>query len=563
MNKNVYSMERSSEYLIRRAKENAQLGNFAQAITLLRLAAQKGGMDTRMRERFAKLYSQIGCYEKANSYLYEIMQTDVEMMEECYFRIGENYFLMEDTARAMEFLLLYLSSDSDEAHFDASHDMIEYIQSLDDGDTRSERAQHNVDRAMVALENGEVARGQRSLMRAQRFGDDAGVHSLIALTYMSELNCDEAVKHARIAVKKKPKGVRMLCVLSSAYAFSGDEKAAKRALLRAVVCSKGPKAWMMAAQCACEMNLHQLARTLYARIVCRQPYDTLSAHMYAIASLNTGNVRSAQKCWGRMLSVLPDDPMFDYYYRYASSILRGEQQLGEPIPYTLSVPRKETRRRIELLYKASALGNEDMRAFFAKDPTCLGYVRWLLHTPALDLRAAKAALSILIRLGNEMAYPILLESLTSDRLDAAIKRIAVGILKHWGHDGPFFAQIDGILLQVWAQSGAQDDELTGDYDCILRQAVDSVGQLGETATKRVMDMWTCYIESRGDEAARLIRPDVWAFSLEWAYHQRYSGGVSEKLIARGQGVTHRLVKRFGKKILAVQKERASNEMHKL
>ena len=561
MSENVFSLNRSSAYLRRRAGENRREGRLGEAATLLRLAMESEYPPSQaLLSDYSELLSGLGQYDAADELLYEMLQTcSEEEQGACFYALGENAYARGDMRRTMDYFSLFLDGTCADEAYNHALDLLESAQAaaceapVKRGDGEA-YAQKLVTHALDQMREGHCESALRILRRANRVHHSADADALAAMCALSQGDL-KAAKHGCLrALEGRPEDVRVLCTLTCVYAAQDDKAGAHRTLVRALRGAQNEQDNLIVGQCAADLGLHAIVQLCCGRVLRKEPYHPMAALLYAIACVNTGRLRRASRVLGALSRIRGEDTVVSFYDHLVSECIR-EQVNALRLPYGFQVPPPEVQRRLAAL--SSLFANTDTQTLcerFETDAALRSQVRWLLYLPSSRGNTVRAAMAILGRVGSERARRMLLCMLLSDLHTDDQKQEALSILSNLGYDRPCFAFLHGTLVRAIPQ-GEEAQKIPPGCEHVIQDAIDRMGIEDHGQAEKIMRIWACYAATLGDAPEPESHADVWPLALEWAYGKIEGKNISARTIARREGVPSRLIRRLGRKILSAYKER--------
>ena len=104
---NVVSMERSCEYLVRKAVARRRAGSFDGAMTLLMKARDQFGPSEEIEIELARTYDEMGCEEEADTAYLRVVRMGGRHRQEALFNLALSCAQRGDLPRAASAYALY------------------------------------------------------------------------------------------------------------------------------------------------------------------------------------------------------------------------------------------------------------------------------------------------------------------------------------------------------------------------------------------------------------------------------------------------------------------------
>lgn len=243
------------------------------------------------------------------------------------------------------------------------------------------------------------------------------------------------------------------------------------------------------------------------------------------------------------------------FYDHLISECMEQGVTGLQLPYGFQVPPLEVQRRLAAISRLFADSDtQTLREQFENDAALRAQVRWLLYLPSGRGHTVRAAMAILGRVGGERARRMLLCMLLSDLHTDEQKQEALSVLSALGHDRPCFAFLHGALARAIPQ-GEEARQIPHGCEHVIQDAINRMGVDDHEQAEKIMRIWAHFTAAQDDAPALYTHAGVWPLALEWAYGKIEGKNIKARDIARREGVPSRLIKRLGRRILSVCKER--------
>ena len=553
---NVVSMERSCEYLVRKAAARRSQGNYDGAMTLLVKARDQYGLSGEIEIELARTYDMMGCEEEAETAYLRVARMGGPHRQEALFNLALSSAQRGDLPRAASSYGLFMQGGEGGVSAELS-DLLgaQLREELERPapTSRKGRARALIRCAVERMQEGKTAAARRALRHALALRESAQAHTLLACCALLEGKAKQAVESAKTAHRMAPGRVQTMCVLADAYALADDEQNARRTLLLASMRAVDPDDVLGVAMESAKLGDDALTLRLTHRLLKLEPTHTRAMMLRACALTNLGRLREASRLFGRLCVLLPENTVCEALYR----MTREGDKPDERLTLGLDVPRQEAVSRAMELIAALYVNPQELAQDRAKERALCRLSAWAFRSPVAGPQVATAALLLMGAMDTPGAENVLLDGLTDAQLSDEFKgRILQALCQKEGMK-PYLADIGGRL--VYLAAGGVTQKTHADDLCreIVQRAADRLLPAFRDAPALLMDMWLAYIEQYGPPQP--ADASACAAALEYAYHMKSGRRVDVRTIARREFVPPRLCAFFTRRMLRALERRRAQE----
>jgi Tfp pilus assembly protein PilF len=298
---NLVPFNRTSGYIHLKAKENHKAGRYLEAAELYGCALESTNR-AQIQYDLGLLYKDMGVYELAGRYLCRALALKPEMTEGFYELAVCSYFLQKREI-AMEAAALYLKNDAIGLYEYEAHELIDWAAAPDN--IKSSRRYERL--IALAQRDAQAGRGElaaKRFMRVAGFRENDCTKLFEISLRLNMLKCEkEALRLARLAVKRFPNQAKAHCALSAALAEQGETQLAIQALDKLQGCEPRPGDDYVVFQTARFTGAITAAQNWFFSALEKCPYDTRALYILAYLAMQEGNPEQAEKYLQRILAV--------------------------------------------------------------------------------------------------------------------------------------------------------------------------------------------------------------------------------------------------------------------
>lgn len=549
---NVVSMERSCDYLVRRAASKRLKGCFDGAMTLLSKAKDQFGLNEEIEIEMARVYDEIGCEEEAARSYLRVVRLGGSRQAEALFHLALSSAQAADLPHAFSYYEMFLSTDQKGVSAEYASLLGEQLRNEIEQPAPSSkrgRARQLVRRGVERMHAGKTAAAQRTLLKALNFHQNAQTHTLIACCALLRGDADLAIEHGEKAHKLAPGRVQSLLVLADAHALAGDEKKALRALYLAAMRAENADDYLATALESAKRGQDALTLRLTHRLLKMEPYHTRGMMLRACAFANMGRLKEASRLFGRVCVLMPENTVSEALYR----MTREGEAPSERLSLGLEVPYPEGMSRAMQLVSCLYVPAQELREDRDRERALCRIAGWAFRSLLAGEQVSNLALLIMSGLDTEASRSVLCDALMDPQVDDMFKYRVLQVFSPVEGNRSFPVDMEGRFVRLAAGGTTQhacDDELCRG---IVQQAADALLPGFSDAPQKLLDMWLAYLDAFGtpDRSAAA----ACAAALEYAYHCCSGRTVSMKTIADRYMVSPRFCRYYARRILSLTENR--------
>lgn len=542
----IYSLGQDCQYLLKRAARHRRAGRYDQAMLLL--AKAKGQFEGREDVEFemAGVYEAMGCENEAvRSYLRTACMTG-KMRARALYHLSLASARHADLSRAVSYFEALCDSDGDGVSKESIHllqkQLLDALQ-RPKSRTRRQRANALAQRAVERLNAGKVHAAKRTISRSLHLHETAQGHVLKACCHLICGEGREARKEAEIALAKRPRYIQAQCVLADACMMTGEAAEARRVLIQAARCANSSDAlFSVAVECA-KYGPDELTLILTKRLLKREPFHIRALAMRACAFANLGQMDSARKLFARLCVLLPEDTIFDAYYR---TLLDGGA-FSQRLTLAQDVTQEEAMARSLKLAATLHEDPDDVRSSEERIDEICRLARWAMHSPMAGANVTLIAVIVLSVVNTEKTCAVLFDALTDPVLDDGLKSSVLQAVSMHCSTMPEYADLGGRFVRVAAGTVVPTVRSSKECQDVVQRAAEQLMGVYPDAAGTLLEMWAAYLLKYG--SVRGKAGDACVCALEYAYHVRSGRCVSMGRIAQKHGVSRRLAMLYARRIL--------------
>ena len=391
----VVSFERKASFLHERALKNKKSGREADALELMRKAAQKEPENTRYQLDLAMQLSEMGLFEQASMTIENVLLSGA-MPSECLYAMGMIQYNRGDISKAERLIRAYTEMGQGDRIAEAKRLIDEIVIAKEAmlPDRKTLRAMRCVDRACRMMTAGDHAGAEKMFLLAMRMNDSAPeVHALYAMNLHMWNKDDQALDQIGKALENARKynsgQIRVHCISAQIYASMGNRDAAHAAIDEAVKEEAQGHDLRLLLNAMFESGYHEKVRKYLPRALSDAPYDKILLNALSVSAyhlnLSEDEIFSG---WKKIERIDPMDPVCRYFLRCA------EEKNAQAITYAYRLPPEEMMSRAKIVMNAMFMGDERLRELWETDAEFRNIVNWEIYQP--DSRFTRLALSALM-----------------------------------------------------------------------------------------------------------------------------------------------------------------------
>lgn len=545
---NVVSMDRTCDYLVRRAASSRRKGNYDAAMTLLVKAKDQFGLREEIELEMARIYEEIECEEEAERAYLRVVRLRGQHAAEALFHLALSALQRADFSRAVSYYDLFQASDRNGVSEEYAGLLGEQILKEIERPlpkTKKGRAMQLRRKAIASIHAGKAAASDRALSRAFRLYARPQLLTLRACCALMMGDAEAAIAFAGSAHKMANKQIQPLLVLADAYSLAGDEQKAVGKLYQACICAKDTEDAMACAIESAKRGQDQLTLLLTRRVLKIEPYNTRAMMLRACALANTGRLKDASRLFGRVCVLMPENTVSEALFRASR---KGELP-REKLTLGLEVSQQEGISRASQMVAALYMSREDLVEDTERARMLCRYASWALRSQLAGNQVATVAMLLMFLLDTPMAQHVLDDALMDPAVEDEAKTRILQIKAGREDVQAFPVDLGGRLVYLAAGGNAQvgcESELCRR---IVQRAADNLLPAFHDAPKKILSVWLKYLEVYGVPPRR--HAAACACALVAAYHHQAGHEISLKKIARRDLISPRLCRHLMRRMLRV------------
>lgn len=357
MQDNILQFDNSAKRYVALAEKKLSMKRYEEGISYL-FCALKKEYSAEILKKLAKTFSEMEMYEQSNKYWIKYLDMANEKdFGDAYEGMGINFFYLDNFFLAGYYLDKKVAKDGLIKREDLAEEIIEYFSETPDKKSlykivypyhladfsdeikvgKSYIASGHLEDAIEVLNS--VPKGAKEFYQAQ---DE------LSLACFLKGDIDTAIDVNRKLLKEDGEKISYLCNLSSFYNVKGDKDKSRYYYDRAIAKEKGDEdEEYKLATCSLEQREHIRAIKYLDKILEDRPYELNLKLLLGIALINASCYERAEKLFLSLHTVCPDNPMYEFYLKMASSLLEGEQKYDKflPLAYEDDLPKQERQKR--------------------------------------------------------------------------------------------------------------------------------------------------------------------------------------------------------------------------
>lgn len=544
---NVVSMERSCDYLVRRAAASRRKGNYDAAMTLLAKAKDQFGLSEEIELEMARVYEEIECEEEAARAYLRVVRLGGKHAAHALFQLALSAMQRADFSRAVSYFDLFMASDR-------SGVSAEYAELLGDQlakemnrplpKTRMGRAMQLRRRAIACIHEGKTTSARRALSHALHLCEKPQLLTLLACCSLMDGDASSAIEHASRAHAASRRSIQPLLVLADAYSLLGDDSKALTALYKACMLVRNAEDAMACAIESAKRGQDQLTLLLTRKALKTEPKNTRLMMMRACALTNMGRLADAARLFGRVCVLMPENTVSEMLYH----AVRAGEKPEEPLTLGLDVSYQEGVARASQMVAAIYMSKEDLESDHDRERMLCRYAAWALRSQLARGQVTTVAILLMTLMGTPLSIQVLDDALMDPAVEDELKSRILQLRMQDGRILDFPVDLGGRLVHLAAGGSAQtgcDSELCRR---IVQRAADSLLPAFCDAPQVILGVWLQYLSRHGTPPRR--HAAACACALEAVYHERAGHPVDLKKIAQKHSAMPRLCRRLFMRMLA-------------
>ena len=447
------------------------------------LAMEPHDLDTRLAA--AEVLTDMGRFSQSNRVVIPYMHEDEDFKREAFCLVGFNLFgLCEYEGARNCFNRFFDMTDEVSERTDAILDALDYIDSLGEDEPSLQdaavRAFEKKSRdAQTALDKGDFESSAKLFKElVKEKPDDQILLYELALSYL----CMNKKRESEICVDKLlAADDNNWPAWSMKLLFARDRKnelELKKICNKLEKCeSNDPTELFRINGSLLEAGCLELAQSFAERLVRVLPYDTLANHRLAVCFVRQKQYRKAAEIYGKLLKIDPKDPIAAYFRRECAE---ADKNADSTLYKEFNMPHYQLpiERVIEMVkdvLDSRRITREEIVDRWKNDESFRSVIRWsfTLH----EFNVGYSVLNLLRIIGDEDAVLTIREVMSDIDAGRALVNEAMGALKRCEAPEPYFAMLDGNLIEGRVNLVSYDElKVPKNYTDILKRFRDSASE---------------------------------------------------------------------------------------
>lgn len=378
----------------------------------------------------ALTYSDMGLYEFSNKYWIKFLNANPkEGIGDAYEELGINFFYLDNFILSSYYLNKKVSVDGVLSRDDLNEEILEYFTDSFDK-KKAYKVAYPFDKADYT---DELKKGKIQIANCDFKG---AVETLthvpfeakeyyeaqdeMSLAEFLSGNVDGAIEINKRIIEGRGENVSSLCNLSSMYNLKGDDDKSDYYYKKALSIEKDKEEDnYKLATCSLERKEHKKAIYYIDEIIKDKPFEVNLKYLLALALLNNREYERAKKILFELVSIVPDNPVYNYYLKLSDRLLSNvDAKKIFPLAYEDDYPKQDrvnVKKRIAkyLTLSLSAMKKIIDTAEFLND------VLWAFYHG--DEESAKTMSFILVSLHDKRSDRILFDILCDSEISDSYK----------------------------------------------------------------------------------------------------------------------------------------------
>ena len=548
---NVVSMGQPCEFLLARAAKHRRAGRYDEAMTLLSRAREQFGCREDIELEVAYVYEAIGCDEEARRAYLRVFRFQGDHQATALYHLALLSASQTDFTRAASYYqrLAVLKKNTQ-----ISRDSIEELGSQLASEVkktcssgRRARVRALEKRAVACLQAGKPAAAERNMRHALLLHPSAQRFTLLACCLMLREKYGEAIKYAKIAHEISPSRVQTICVLADACASDGRHDEARRWVYLAVMRAVNLDDLLAAAAESAKLGEDRLSLRLTKIILKRESFQIRAMMMRACALTNLGRLKEANRLFGRLSGLMPDDMISETYYRMTKEGIRPRERLSLGLDLAPQEGSESAKELLSLLYEDPETIRGDKAALVRICRQC----SWAIRSPMAGGHIKTVVLILLSALETEETQRILLDALVDPLVPDSFKAGVLQVMTSKHGFKPYDVDFGGKLVRLAAGCvSSKPVRSTEMNQRIVQRVSDALSPDYPDAPSVLLPVYLAYADRYGTPKKK--HEQVLAAALEYVYHLKRETGIRLNLITGRYCVSRRLCAVFVRRLSALE-----------
>ena len=541
------------------------------AIAMYNEALKRDSGDTETRLAAAQVLTDMSRFNDSNRLLIPYMHTDDLFKLDAYCIVGFNLMGMGEFEGAKGCFNRFLDmTDEVSDRTDAILDALDYIDSVRPEEPLLEDAavaefEDTLDLAHERFDRSDFDGSARLLRELNdKEPDDKQVLYDLALACLCTHENEEGERHIDHLLEIDPEHWRALGLKLMFARAKNDELEIKRVCKRLEKCdSELPEELLRINGALLETGCYDLALRFAERLAKQLPYDTLVNHRLAVSLIALGRYKKAADVYDKLMRIDSKDFIARYHRARCLEALEGGGFAKEKPIIQYQLPFDRIIEMAKKLLDNKGLTADQIMYKWDADEDFRETVRWAftLH----EFNITHAMLNLLRAANDNRAQHLVREVMADVDAGRTVVNDAMGILKRMGAPEPFFAVVDGSLLEGRVNIiDLSDVRIPKQYCDIFPRFAEKAGQFysGEVMNTAATIVERFIANTRG-VFKRLTNEQSAALSAAVEYLACNQCGIPARDdVAERYGVTHRrIMNAINRIVTAVLNDFAAGDMN--
>lgn len=435
---------------LKRAK-NDPLSAISRYNEALRLEPKD--LDTRLAA--AEVLTDMARFNDSNKLVIPYMHLSESFKREAYCIIGFNLLGLNETEGARScFNRFFDMTDEVSERTDAILDALDYIDSLDGDepllqDAKELERNKTWDAANDAFDRGDFEGSRCELLKlAKECPEDTRVLYELALSCLLSFKRKEGEQYVDRLLELDENNwpgwsLKLMFVKSG-----NNEIELKKICRKLESCdSTLPEELFRVNGALLEAGCDELALRFARRLVKLLPYDTLANHRLAVSLAKLGQYKKAADVYAKLLKIDRDDFVAKHYMKLCLDLIGAPESpsVKEFSMLQYQLPFDKVIDKVKELLSGNGITPEGINARWREDPDLRSTVRWTFSMHEFNINYAMVNLLKVVE--DESAELALRECIADIDAGRPLVNEALGMLKRRGAAEPYFAMLDGNLIE--------------------------------------------------------------------------------------------------------------------
>ena len=442
-------------FYVKRGDVKRAQNDLLSAISLYSEALEKDPDDLDTRLSAAEVLTDMARFNDSNRMLIPYMHLDEEFKKDAYCIVGFNLMGLGEFEGAKAcFDRFFELSDEVSERTDAMLDAIDYIDSLDDGEPALSDA--SVVRRNAALKKADEAFSRGDFdQAAQLYGglykdspNDPNVIYQLALSCLCCHREEEGAAYLEKLIETDGNNWTALSLkLMYAKGMKNEIEMAKVVKQLEKCDSDQPDALLRVNGALVEAGSYEAALRVALRLVKLMPYDTLANHRLAVTYMKMREFSKAARVYDKLLRIDKNDYIARFYRNACAEADKDPDaaRIGERAIIHYQLPVESIIIRARSLLVSEDVTAEELFDRWKSDAVFRDTVRWAFTLN--EFNVSYAMLSLLRMVNDANAVRLVREVVADVDANRSLVNEAMGALKRMNADEPFFALINGSLIE--------------------------------------------------------------------------------------------------------------------